>query len=88
MTTWGFDNDLMVGARLALNDADSTEVLAGLRQSLDSDESLFSLESSRRIGDNWKVAVDAFFVLDSSAEDPLYSLRDDDNVRIELMYYF
>ncbi len=87
-STTGFDNDLMIAARLAFNDADSTELLAGLKQDLDSDESVFSVESSRRIGDNWKVAVDALFVLDSSAEDPIHALRDDDNVQIELMYYF
>jgi len=87
-STSGFDNDLMAGARLALNDADSTEVLAGLKQDLDSDESVFSLESTRRIGDNWKFAVDAFFVLDSSEEDPINVLRDDDNIQIELMYFF
>jgi hypothetical protein len=87
-STTGFDNDLMAGARLALNDADSTEVLAGFKQGLDSDERVLSVESSRRIGDNWKVAVDALFVLDSSVEDPIHALRDDDNIQIELMYYF
>lgn len=87
-STTGFDNDLMIAARLALNDVDGTEFLAGLKQDLDSDESVFSLESSRRIGDDWKVAVDAFFVLDSSDEDVIHSFRDDGNVQVELVYYF
>jgi hypothetical protein len=87
-STTGFDNDLMIGTRLAFNDADSTEVLAGLKQDLDSDERVFSVESSRRIGDNWKVAVDAFFVLDSSGRDAIHVFRNDDNLQIELSYYF
>ncbi len=87
-STTGFDNDLMIGARLAFNDVDSTEALAGLMADLDSEGSIFSLESSRRIGDRWKVSVDAFFVLDSSDEDVIYSIRDDDSLQVELIYYF
>jgi hypothetical protein len=87
-TTSGFENDLMAGARLAFNDAASTQILAGVFQDLDSDGCAVSLESSRRISDHWKVTLDAFFVLESSEGDTLHSLRDDDNVLIELSYYF
>ncbi len=87
-STTGFDNDIMVGARLAMNDIDSTEVLAGLSADLDSEGRVISLESSRRIGDRWKVTIDAFFVLDSSPEDLIHSLRDDDSAQVELTYYY
>lgn len=87
-STTGFDNDIMTGARLAFNDAASTEALMGFIQDIDSDGSILSLESSRRIGDNWKVSVDAFFVLDSSKEDTMHALRDDDSIQIDLSYYF
>jgi len=87
-TTTGFDNDIMAGARLAFNDAASTEVLAGVFQDLGGDSSAVSVESGRRISDHWKVTLDAFFVLESSEDDILHGLRDDDNLRIELSYYF
>jgi len=83
-----FDNDVMAGARLAFNDAASTEVLAGVFQDLDSDSCAVLLESGRRISDHWKVTLDAFFVLESSEGDILHDLREDDNVQIELTYYF
>jgi hypothetical protein len=86
--TTGFDNDLMAGARLAFNDAASTEVLAGVFQDLDGDGSAVSVESGRRISDHWKVTIDGFFVLESSEGDVLHSLRDDDNLRIQLWFYF
>lgn len=86
--TTGFDNDVMAGARLAFNDAASTEVLAGVFQDLDGDGSAVSVESGRRISDHWKVTIDGFFVLESSEGDVLHSLRDDDSLRIQLWYYF
>ncbi|MEW6603039.1 MAG: hypothetical protein AB1499_18860, partial [Nitrospirota bacterium] len=74
--------------RLALNDAAGTDALLGVIQDIDSEGTVITLESGRRIGDSWKVKVDAFFVTDSSEEDAVHSLRDDDNVRMELIYYF
>ncbi|MCK5504257.1 MAG: hypothetical protein KAJ10_03800, partial [Thermodesulfovibrionia bacterium] len=86
--TTASDNDLMAGVRLALNDAESTEAIMAITQDMDSDGTSLSLESNRRISDHWKISLDAFFVLDSSEEDIIHSLRDDDNVQIELSYYF
>ena len=86
--TTAFDNDMMAGARLAFNDAASTEVLAGMFQDLDGDGSAVSVESGRRLSDHWKVTLDALFILDSPEGDPLHDLRKDDNLRLELSYYF
>ncbi len=87
-STTAFDNDLMIGTRLALNDAASTEALLGIIQDIDSEGSVFTIESSRRIGDHWKVDLEIFFVLDSSEKDIIHNLRGDDNVQIVLLYYF
>ncbi len=83
-----FDNDIMVGTRVAFNDAASTEALMGFSQDIDSEGQIFTLESSRRMADNMKVSLEAFFVFDSSEEDFIYPLRDDDYVLLELAYYF
>lgn len=83
-----FDNDIMVGARLAFNDAAGTEALLGVIQDIGHNGNVFTFESSRRIFHNWKINLDSFFVLDSSEEDAVHSLRNDDSVQIEMSYYF
>ncbi len=86
--TTAYDNDIMIGTRLALNDAQSTEALMGIVRDIHNTGTVFWLEASRRIGSSWKLSAESFFVLDSSEEDPINILRDDDHVRIELSYYF
>ncbi len=83
-----FDNDLLAGLRVAFNDAAGSELIAGIFHDLDSRGDVLSLESSRRFGDNWRVTFDAFFLLDSAEEDPMHAFRNDDNIQVELSYYF
>ena len=87
-TTTPYDNDIMVGTRLALNDAASTEALIAIVQDMDNAGRIFSLESSRRIGDRWKISLEVYLFVDSSEDDVIHALRDDDNVRIEFSYFF
>ena len=49
---------------------------------------VFTLESSRRIAERWKLIVDAFIVLDALPDDRIYTFNRDDNVTVELRYYF
>ncbi len=87
-STTGCKNDLMTGARLAFNDVQSTEALAGLIYDLNGKGTVLSIESDRRISDHLKISVDAFFVIDPSADNLLYPLRTDDTVQVELTYFF
>jgi hypothetical protein len=66
----------------------STELLAGVIQDLDSSARLFNLEASRRLGDNWKLSVEARWFIDIPPADRLYELRRDDYMQAELAYYF
>lgn len=86
--TTGFDNDLMMGARVAFNDAASSEALMGMIQDINSAGTTFTLEASRRITSHWRISLNAFFVLDSSSSDIIYDLRNDDYLQLELFYYF
>jgi len=83
-----YENDAMFGLRLAVNDAESTELLAGLIQDLDSPARALSVEASRRIGSNWKLFLQAWGFFDSPSDDLLYNVIDDDFLQIELAYYF
>nr|CRH07049.1 conserved exported protein of unknown function [Candidatus Magnetococcus massalia] len=83
-----FANDLMVGARMTLNDAQSTEFLAGGIVDLDDQALYLTLEASRRIGDSWKLSIDGWSAVNMEADDPLYGRRRDTMLQLELARYF
>ena len=84
----GFQNDLFVGARFALNDAQDTDLLAGIIIDLTTQTRMFSLEANRRIGDSFKLTLEARLFTDVDATDILDGFRDDDMIQLELGYYF
>ena len=86
--TTPFENDVMAGFRLAVNDIASTEFLLGMIQDLDSPARLVSLEASRRMSDHVKLEVEANLFSQQDRGDLLYSLRDDDFIQTTLSYYF
>jgi hypothetical protein len=86
--TTAYEDDAMFGLRLAVNDADGTELLAGLIQDLDSRARALSIEASRRFGSNWKLSLQAWGFLDSPMDDLLFNVRGDDFLQVELAYYF
>ena len=82
-------NDLAIAGRWALNDAESTEVLAGIRQDLDYEYSrTFFVEASTRIGDSCKVSLDAWFFSATDKQELSYSVRRDDFIQLDFSYYF
>jgi len=83
-----FANDLLIGARLVWNDAQSTELLAGIILDLDNHGRLFNLEASRRIGDNWKLNIEAKLFSNINTNDILYTFRQQDHIQAELAWYF
>jgi len=82
------EDDILAGIRLAFNDIQSTDILAGILFDRDSQEKLYSIEASRRFGDAWKLQFEARFFSNSKPNDISYFLRQDDHVRFELGYYF
>ena len=83
-----FENDVMFGLRLTLNDAASSELLAGFSRDFEGSSSALSLEASRRFGDNWLLSLEVRTFLDLPEDDLFYSLRDDGFIQLELAYYF
>jgi hypothetical protein len=86
--TTPFNNDIFTGIRLALNDVQSTSVLAGAIVDRGSGETSFFLEASRRLGS--RVAADlevrSFHHTDPSS--PLHSLRNDSYAQFRISYFF
>lgn len=64
------EHDIGVGTRLTFNDVESTEVLAALIIDTQSSEQIFTLEASRRIGDDWRLKLTGMRVAGRSTEAP------------------
>jgi hypothetical protein len=83
-----FQNDLVLGTRITLNDAAGSELLASVIIDLDGGGQSVNVEASRRFGDAWKLSLEARGVQGVPADNVLYSLRDDTRLRLELARYF
>ena len=83
-----FEDDMMLGLRLTLNDEQSTELLAGGIFDLDSSGSYYLLEASRRLGESWKLSLNAYIYSNIPYDDLSYGFRNEDFVQLELAWYF
>lgn len=83
-----FQDDFLVAVRLALNDVQSTELLAGVILDRTNNTKFYNVEASRRFGENWKVELEARFFSSAPSHDPSFIFREDDHLRVELKYYF
>jgi len=83
-----FQNDVLIGLRLAMNDAESSEALLGVIYDLDYQEHLISLEASRRFAESWTATLEIrlFNQIDNSSL--LNSIAKDDFVQLDIAYYF
>lgn len=83
-----FQNDFFTGIRFALNDVQDTQILAGVIIDSNIYAQFYSIETSRRFFDNFKMAVEARFFNGASPGGPSYSFRNDSHFRFELSYHF
>jgi hypothetical protein len=86
--TTPYEDDLMMALRLTFNDQAGSELLAGLAQDQGSSARVMSVEASRRFGSSVTASLQAYAFMDLPIDDPLYSMRDDDFVKLEIAYYF
>jgi hypothetical protein len=83
-----YQNDLMLGLRLAANDPASSEILFGFIQDMNNEARALSIEASRRISPNCKLILEAWTFLDVLDDDILTNVQQDDFLRIQIAYYF
>ncbi|MCI0693849.1 hypothetical protein L0337_17810 [candidate division KSB1 bacterium] len=83
-----FDDHVFVGSRLAFNDAQSTDLLAGVIVDRKSGSSFLNVEASRRLGQSWKLNLEARGFLKASPADVIYGFRKDSHMQLELSRYF
>jgi hypothetical protein len=81
-------NDLFAGTRLAFNNAQDSQVLAGFIYDLEHSTCLFSIEASQRIKESWKVEVEGRFFENVSSAEFLYFIRKDSFLKVAINKYF
>ncbi len=83
-----FDNDVFVGFRWALNDVNDTAILGGPVIDYDTGEMLALLEIERRVGDQWRVELEARLFANTAAGSVTNSLHRDGFVTFRLSRFF
>ncbi|PCJ50706.1 MAG: hypothetical protein COA74_02130 [Gammaproteobacteria bacterium] len=85
-------DSLVIGSRFAFNDEQSTEFLIGLSINEDARNQFWNVEASRRLGDSWKITLEARLIRDVDEsrpfDSPFFSVRNDSFVMVELARYF
>jgi hypothetical protein len=82
------DNDIFLGSRLALNDTQDSEFLAGGSLDWETGAISFGLEAARRLGDDWSVEVESRLNFDVPSDDLASGFRSDDFIAVRLTRYF
>ncbi len=82
------DNDLSVGGRLALNDAQDTALLAGVVVDMDTTETFFNIETERRFGDNVVLEVRARAITGADLGETAYALGRDGYIQWRIVRNF
>ncbi len=82
------NNDLFIGARYALNDAQDTSLLAGTVIDLDNSSTSALIEAQRRIGSNWSLELEARLFLEADENDPTFFFKDDNAITVRMTRFF
>jgi hypothetical protein len=77
-----------MGTRITLNDTQSTQILAGIIVDAGGAGRSYNFEAERRIGDSWKVSLEARGVFHTDPGDFLYGFRRENSFRFNLARYF
>jgi len=86
--TTPFADDIMIGTRLTFNDEQSTEFLLGIILDSNNSARLLRLESSRRVGNNWKINFEGLAFFNIPNDDLLADIKKDNYLQLELVRYF
>jgi len=84
-----FQNDLFVGARLALNDLSDTSILFGIVSDLDnSDSRTIFVEAATRVGSKITANIELRLFESDTPTDPVFLFSEQSFVQIGLEYFF
>ncbi|MEO0443541.1 MAG: hypothetical protein AAFZ92_07345 [Pseudomonadota bacterium] len=81
-------NDIYLGTRITLNDANDSTLLMGFSYDVDYYSRSFIVEASKRLNDRWTIALEGLFVDASNSQDPSASLDQDDRIQLTFERFF
>ncbi|MCP3674923.1 MAG: hypothetical protein GY829_10705 [Gammaproteobacteria bacterium] len=83
---------LVLGARFAMNDEQSTELLVGMSVNEKVHNTFWNIEASRRLGDSWKISIEARILSNidelKPSLSPFHAVRNDSFIMLEIARYF
>ena len=83
-----FDDDLFVGSRLAMNDTQDTQILAGAIVDREDGSTAAFIEAERRIGERYKIELESRLFLDVDEANPLSTFAQDNFILLRLSRHF
>lgn len=86
--TTAYQNDVVAGFHLRINDPSGTIFSSGIIHDLDHGSNALKMEGSRRFGSNLRMSMESWIFFNVKDKDMLYGLRDDDFIRLKMSYYF
>ena len=82
-------NDVFIGARISLNDIQSTQIKIGKMQDLGYGSQSYRIEASRRIKDNMTLKLEGqYFSHVDDQNDPVYALRADSYIQLSMQFFY
>ncbi len=83
-----YQRDIMYGVRLVPNDTADSHLLVGILQDVEDSSQILAIEATRRIGDRWRINIEARGFFSPPDNFIRGTTRDDDYLGVELGYYF
>ena len=82
------ENDLFIGMRYTFNDVDDSAILAGFITDLEDESNSVRVEAERRIGNHWKVELEAQWFANTRTNSVTNIFKDDDFSLIKFSRFF
>lgn len=83
-----YENDVMGGLRLVVNDMDDTNILLGIIRDVRFASTIIAVEASRRVGETIRINLNGSFFTNIDSRDPSFSLARDNFVQFEMIWYW
>lgn len=82
------NDDIFIGMRIAVNDKQSTDFLGGVNIDRVKGTTTYFVEANRRLGETWKLSIEALGFENIHQSEFLYLIRNDGYVQMSLAHYF
>ena len=82
------DSDLFFATRVAVNDRQSTDFIGGIIVDLNNQTLRYVVEANRRLGNSWKISVEAAGFKNVAETEFIYLIRKDSYLKTSLAMFF